>query len=66
MNIQQFIDLIKEEVIEQSDGIIKAIIVHYQVERYIESDKEVKEQVSLIPDSDVLKAIRILCTYKEQ
>ena len=66
MNIQQFIDLIKEEVIEQSDGIIEAIIVHYQVERDIESDKEVKEQVSLIPDSDALKAIRILYTYEEQ
>ena len=65
MNIQQFIDLIKEEVIEQSDGIIEAIIVYYQVERDIESNKEVKEQVSLIPDSNALKVIRILCTYKE-
>ena len=66
MNIQQFIDLIKEEIIEQSNGIIEATIVRYQVERDIESNKEVEEQVSLIPDSDALKVIRILCTYEEQ
>ena len=66
MNIQQFIDLIKEEIIEQSNGIIEATIVRYQVERDIESNKEVEEQVSLIPDSDALKAIRILCTYEKQ
>ena len=66
MNIQQFIDPIEEGAIEQSDRIIKVIVVRHQVEREIESNKKVKEQISLIPDSEALKAIRVLCTYEEQ
>ena len=51
---------------EQSDEILEAIIARHQAERDIESDEEVEEQVSLIPDSEALQAIRVLCIYKEQ
>ena len=51
---------------EQSDEILEAIIARHQAERDIESDEEVEEQVSLIPDSKALKAIRVQCSYKEQ
>jgi hypothetical protein len=41
-------------------------VARHQAERDIESDEEVEEEVSLIPDSEALKAIRVLCTYEEQ
>jgi hypothetical protein len=50
---------------EQPDRIIEAILV-CQVERDIESNKEVEVQVSLIIDSEALKAIGILHMYEEQ
>ena len=51
---------------EQSNDIIEAIVARHQAEREIESDEEVEEQVSLIPDSKALEAIQVLCLYKEQ
>ena len=66
MDIRQFIDPIEEEVIERSDKIIEAIVACHQAQREIESDEEVEEQVSIIPDSEALKAIRTLRVYEEQ
>ena len=66
MDIRQFIDPIEEEVVEESDGIIEAIIARHQAERDIESDEDIEEEVPLIPDSEALKAIRTLRVYKEQ
>ena len=65
MNIQQLVDLVKEEFTEQSNEIIKAIVARHQAEREIENDEEVKKQVSLILDSEALKAIKILRTYEK-
>ena len=66
MDIRQFIDPIEEEVMERSDEIIEAIVARHQAQREIESDEEVEEQVSIIPDSEALKAIRVLRSYEEQ
>jgi hypothetical protein len=66
MNVRQFIDPIEEEVVEQPDRIIEVIVARHQAERDIESDEEVEEQVSLITDSEALKAIGTLRIYEEQ
>lgn len=67
MNVRQFIDPIEEEDMEQSDDILEAFISRFQPEseRERDNDEEVDEEVSLVPDSEALKAIQVLRLYKE-
>ena len=66
MNIRQFIDLTKEKVKECADEIIKTIVKRYQARKERESNKEVKEQVALITDSEALKSLKVLRSYEKQ
>jgi len=68
MNIQQFIDPEEERVEEVSnDEIVNSIVARFGgVEREVESDEEVEEQVPIITHSAAIEAIQTLRSYEEQ
>ena len=57
INICNFINLIEEQIQEDSDSILDEIVAWHSSEIKAKSDKDIKEQVLIIKETNALFAI---------
>ena len=61
-----FIELVEEQIKEDPDSILDEIVAWHGPEIEAESDKDIKEQVSIIKEIEALSAIQVRRQYEEQ
>ena len=66
MNIQNFLNLVIEEIDNQFENIFEIIVVHYDEKRDKELNKKMIKKMSKISVLKILQTFKILRSYEKQ